>query len=300
VAVSLSLIHPGAGHYYLGDAKKATRLAVIGGLELGAALMTGLDGWPEKSGGWDELFDDPTFLLAYIYYNNTWMWSVFSAYRDARTLNGTELPGCPLPRQSFADLLFAPVNPRVVSRPEVALGLVGMLGVGALVSYAAEGALLSDAGWLFEREKVNFMGRHMHRGVGTALGELYYAALFAPVGIGEEAFFRGLLQTSWSEARGKARGWVTASLIFGLAHAPNALLLETREERVRYLTMGVPYLTLAGFYLGWVYMRNDFSLAESVALHFWYDFLISTLGFILDPDSAPFAAGIGVPIGRLR
>ena len=54
-------------------------------------------------------------------------------------------------------------------------------------------------------------------------------------------------------------------------------------------------ITALGGYLGWVTMVNDFSLSEAVALHFWYDFLLSATFFALDPDDSLVSARIAVP-----
>ena len=48
-------------------------------------------------------------------------------------------------------------------------------------------------------------------------------------------------------------------------------------------------------HLGYVFIRQNFSLAASTAIHFWYDFGLSTLGFIFDPDNQPFNVRIGLP-----
>ena len=57
----------------------------------------------------------------------------------------------------------------------------------------------------------------------------------------------------------------------------------------------VPLITAVGGYLGLVAIETGFQLETSVALHFWYDFLVSTIGFIADPDHQPFAIRIGLP-----
>jgi membrane protease YdiL (CAAX protease family) len=239
--------------------------------------------------------DDPSLLLTLMWYQNTSFYTSYSAYRDARLRIGDQGYRYPTPRESLTDLLVAPFDPDTFFKPEVALGLIGMLGLGLLASYLVEGDLASDQGNLFSRDEIRFMGSDVSPGLGAPLGELYYLGLFVPVGIGEEAFFRGVIQSGMSEWMGKWGGWASASFLFGAAHGTNALFLEDRDAQIRYLAIGLPFLTMFGGYLGWTYMHNNFSLKAPVALHFWYDFLLSTISFALDPDSQPFAVRVSIP-----
>ncbi|MBN2498446.1 MAG: CPBP family intramembrane metalloprotease [Deltaproteobacteria bacterium] len=289
-AAALSVLFPGAGHFYLGDPATGAGLSALGALELGALVGTALDGWPE--GGLDA---DPSFMLSALWYQNTWLYGIFAAWRDARLARDGQDLHHPLPGENLDDLLWAPFDPDTFFEPEVALGLVGMLGLGVLATWLISDHLVGQGGTVFERDELRFMGQRLHPGLGAPLGEVYYLGLFAPVGIGEEAFFRGLVQTSLSERVGDWGGWALSSLIFAAAHAPNAMAIEDEQEQLRYLTIGLPLMALTGAYLGWVYMHNHYSLKESVALHFWYDFLLSSLSFALDPDGQPFAVRICMP-----
>jgi hypothetical protein len=67
-----------------------------------------------------------------------------------------------------------------------------------------EGGLYRDRS---QRKRIQIMGKSMNSWAGAPLGELYYAGLFFPVGLGEEAFFRGFLQSSLSERFGPWGGW---------------------------------------------------------------------------------------------
>ncbi len=288
-AAALSLLFPGAGHLYLNEWSTGTGLMCLGGAELTALAATALDGWPKQG-----LDVDPTLLLASIWYQNTWTYGVYAAYRDARLQLGDQGYRYPVPTDDLTDLLLAPFDPDVIFQPEVGLGLVGMIALGMLASYLVDGRLASDR-TLVGAERVNFMGRAMHPAAGISLGELYYMGMFLPVGIGEEALFRGVLQSGLSEHMGQWGGLASSSLIFGAAHAPNAYMMSDKGQQMRYMSIGVPFLTLLGGYMGWVYMHNGFSLAEPVALHFWYDFIMSTLSFVLDPDNQPFAIRFSLP-----
>jgi len=240
----------------------------LGGATSTAMLATLYDGWP--SGGTDSAdifggpYNDPTFLLSSIWYQNVWCWSIFAAYRDARLFN--ERHGYryryPTPKEELSDVLLAPFSPEVMLKPEVGAGLFVWLAAGLALSYAVEGSLTSPRGNVFSRKRINFMGRRMQPAAGMALGEAYYVGLFTPVGIGEEALFRGYLQTNMTDAWGPTVGRVVSSIFFGLAHAGNALFIEDPQAQKEYLVYALPYLTLSGAFLGWVYQHNNFSLNE--------------------------------------
>jgi len=110
------------------------------------------------------------------------------------------------------------------------------------------------------------------------------------VGVGEEALFRGVVQPALSEPLGEWGGWAIASLLFGAAHAGN---FATGETDLATAAAALPFLTCVGSYLGLVSMKTGHQLESSVALHFWYDFLLSTTAFIADPEHQPFVARFG-------
>jgi membrane protease YdiL (CAAX protease family) len=126
--------------------------------------------------------------------------------------------------------------------------------------------------------------------VATAIG----VGVFEQVAIAEESAFRGVLQSGWARTSGEERGWVYGSLTFGLLHATNVLFIDP-SQRAKYLAVGVPFITLLGGYLGKAYQWSDYSLAPSVAVHFWYDFLIEAYGFFTDPKHSPLALSWGMP-----
>ena len=78
-------------------------------------------------------------------------------------------------------------------------------------------------------------------------------------GLGEEALFRGVLQTAIGDAAGPAAGWLAASLLFGAAH------LVSRE----YAALA----TLFGLCFGGLYLWSG-NLLVPVAAHAAYDFVL--------------------------
>lgn len=222
LAATLGIV-PGLGHVYLKDFKTASALAGTAGLGLGLQY-----GYQERIG-----------------LETTCFYSIYSAYRDARIQNGTI--GC-LPRETLAELAFAPFQWSVIKKPEVWGGIVATLGlaIGALyLSGNAEPAAL---------DKTN----------------MPYLSL--PMSLGEEAFFRGFLQSALSEPLKPWGGIALSSVAFGAAHIRNAFDLPP-EDRAGYYAFGIPLLTGLGVYYGWLTYKNH-SLKESVAAHTWYNFIV--------------------------
>lgn len=179
------------------------------------------------------------------------MYGIYAAYRDVRAYNQQDFYAYKMPTESFKDLAFAPFQWSVIKKPEVWAGLLVDLSLAVGLSY-----LVSS-----KESKIGF----------SADGEIFPLVAF-PVGIGEESFFRGFLQSSLSETFTPFGGIAISSLAFGAAHIPNGALLEHMDRRAYYTTI-LPFITISGFYYGWVTYKNC-SLKESVALHSWYDFVI--------------------------
>jgi hypothetical protein len=300
-AAAYSLLCPGCGHFYLGQPRVAIGLlagtvALFGtGLALVLpSLATPVEGEP----GFAPRFEDargPIGLQLLLAGQNLWFYSVYAAYRDARALRNDEGYRFAGTRESLADLAVAPVRPRVLARPWFWAGLPIMFGAALALQSAVDEGFGRDAGrWLFEGRDVNFLGRRMSAGAGFALGEAYYAALFWPVGVGEEALFRGVVQPGLSESFGPWGGWAAASVIFGAAHIGN--FVGASPEQARAGLVAVPFITLVGSYLGLVSLYTGNRLETSVALHFWYDFLLGTTSFLADPENQPFTVRIGFGI----
>jgi membrane protease YdiL (CAAX protease family) len=189
-----------------------------------------------------------------------------------------------VPQESLSDLARAPFSAEVLSRPAVWGGILGTLAAGLLVSRVVDGPLNTQN---FGKRPVIF-GHQLNSAVGYPLAFGIGVGLFEHVAIAEEMAFRGLLQSSWSRSYGEERGWLYGSLAFGLVHSTNILFLDS-SQRLSYLAVGVPFITVLGSYLGLAYRWSGYSLAPSVAIHFWYDFLIEAVGFAADPKNSPIA-----------
>jgi membrane protease YdiL (CAAX protease family) len=295
-AAGLSLICPGCGYFYLRQPGRAVAYLGATAALLGASVALLQGEMPQLSGEGPRMRPTtaPLAIPVLAAVQNLWLYGVFASYRDARLRRGDEGYRYPVSPEGLTDLVSAPFRPSVLKRPWFWAGLP--LLFGAAIGYTAlvggdepmDGMMRS----LGDGRGVWFLGRRYGAKTGFLLGESYYASTFLPVGVGEEALFRGAVQPGLSEMLGLWPGWAVSSLIFGAVHAFNF----TEEDRgLRLASRAVPFITATGSYLGLVAIKTGFRLETSVALHFWYDFLLGTTAFILDPDNQPFALRFGLP-----
>jgi len=195
-----------------------------------------------------------------------------------------------VPQESLGELARAPFSAEVLSKPSVWAGILGTLAAGVLVSRIVDGPVDTSN---FGKRPVLF-GHELNSAVGYPLAGAIGVGLFEHVAIAEESVFRGLLQSGWARSSGETPGWIYGSLAFGAVHASNILFMDS-SQRVTYLAVGVPFITVLGSYLGLAYRWSGYSLAPSVAIHFWYDFLLEAYGFATDPKHSPLAVTWAMP-----
>jgi hypothetical protein len=294
LAAGLSVLCPGCGYFYLRQPERA-------GIYLGAAaalLAGGLVAIRETpidpaTGSRSDGRGMP--LIGAL--QNLWFYGIYATYRDARLARGDEGAHFPVAREELTDLLAAPFNPHVISKPWVFAGvpvlLGGAFGLGYLISRAEGNRLAPSMRPFGAPASIAFFGHDFPDGAGAALGTVYNVSLFAPVAAGEESLFRGTVQAGLSETSlGLWGGWAVGSAIFGAAHILN---FAGDPNGGRTAALAVPYITLTGSYLGFLYIHTNFSLLAGTAVHFWYDFLLSTFDFIADPHNQPFTMRVGFP-----
>jgi membrane protease YdiL (CAAX protease family) len=90
-----------------------------------------------------------------------------------------------------------------------------------------------------------------------------FGAQYEMVAVGEEAFFRGVLNNGLSSGLGEFWGLVASSALFGVAH---------NGQGATAYPAGA---ALFGLYLGWLQQHNEYRIGQGVAIHFWWDFLLS-------------------------
>jgi len=298
-AAGLSLMCPGCGYFHLQQpGRAAAYLGTTAALLAGGLLLAREDGaslslWGDGEGPRMTPTTAPLALPLLSAAQNLWFYGVFASYRDARLARGDSGYRYPVSHEGLIDLVTAPVRPSVLKRPwfwaglPVALGAA--IGFSALVSPQDVG---KDVRSLGDGRGVWFLGRHYPTAPGVILGETYYAGLFWPVGVGEEALFRGTLQPALCDWLGLWPGWALTSVIFGGVHLFNFV---GQPDGLSTAAKALPFLTAVGSYFGLTAIKTGYTLETSVALHVWYDFLIGTAAFVADPDHQPFALRFGMP-----
>lgn len=278
---AMNIVFPGITQMCQGRPVEGAVLTSLGAAELGTGVAVGLS----REEGF-EGFKHPGAIIPLVAYQNLWgaayVDAVFEEQRAAQKLY--------VPEDTLGELVIAPFNANVVGQLDVWLGTLGILAVGIGTSALVdENITTTNVG-----DDANLFGRDFSPATGYPLAGGVGAALFSHVAIGEEMFFRGMLQGHMSRETDPTSGWIGASVVFGVAHAPNSFALPS-DQRGKYLAIGVPFITLLGSYLGLSYRWHDYSLAAPVAIHFWYDFLLTATFFALDPQSSPLAASVSIP-----
>ena len=239
VAVGLTSLFPGLGHLYLGDFRTAGSL--IGCTGLGASGTYLL---PEREKN-----------HAFLTLQSTWCYGIYAAYRDVRKYNEQLGYKYKMPMERFDELAAAPFSLKILKKPEVWGGLLGKFALAVTIAYfTLPNDHIKDAS--FRNVLPPFMS--------------------LPIGLGEEALFRGFIQSCLSEFLTPWGGIAVSSLLFGTAHLSNTIGMSSKDRK-EYCRLAIPLVTTGGFYYGWLTYKNH-SLQESVALHTWYDFIVIGLG----------------------
>ena len=288
-AAGLSLLCPGCGEIYLGNTGTGaaqigvTAALIVSGFELVNGHTANL------SGPVDSASTSVGFALIEAG-QNSWFYSIFDAYRDARVLRGDAGYHHPMTHETLADLASAPFRPSVLSSPWLWGGVPLTLALGLGVTYLSDRSGFTANPSIFHTRSINVLGHNFGNGGGFAAGEGYYLSLFDPVGVGEESLFRGVIQNELDERFGQWGGLALGSAIFGAVHTLNFLAPGSDPKQA---LIAVPVIAVLGSTLGLAFIKTGYHLETSVAMHFWYDFLLSTADFIVDPQHQPFVVQYG-------
>lgn len=242
LAVGLSAVMPGLGHFYLSDVKTAGAFMGITAIGVGGISL---------------MHYQQAKRVSALSLQNAWSYGLYAVYRDARLYNRQVGYSYKMPTDSLSDLTSAPFSLNILKKPEVWGGFLAKFALAFGVAYFT-------------------LPKEAHGHSSYSLKKGLQPLIAFPVGVGEEALFRGYLQSQLSEISNPWAGIALSSLAFGVAHIPNALNLP-REERRSYYSFSIPLITLGGAYYGWLTHKNH-SLKESVAIHTWYDFVLLALG----------------------
>lgn len=171
------------------------------------------------------------------------LYSIYSAYRDAGGLGEYKKS------ESISDLAFAPFNPKILKESYVYIPMILLTILAASDRISPDGSnpILAPSRLIND-------------------GSLYAGAFVSGISpaIGEEAFFRGYLNHRLSmSGLGTYGGLGTSSLLFMLAHEGNADAQEGRLARL-----------VGGAYLGYIHLLYGYDLRPSIAVHFWWNFIL--------------------------
>jgi membrane protease YdiL (CAAX protease family) len=173
---------------------------------------------------------------------STIFYSIYSSHRDANRINDDQ-------GESFQSLAKAPFQWRYISDPKLFVPIIVTLGLGMIPTAdptpntLAPKSMVQD-GTLYAGSFIN--------GISPA--------------IGEEAFFRGMINTQAVNRMGLYPGITTSGLIFSMAHGMNS---DFREG------FGIRFI--GGAYLGYLHAVNQFDLRPGIAMHFWWNFLVGII-----------------------
>ena len=294
LAALLATAIPGGGQLYLNDygaagATAATELGLVG------ALLAS----PEASDEAATYYLTPRFLAG-LTLQQVHVYSIYAAYRDARLMRTDDAFKAPIGDEGLGDLLLAPVNPSIMSDPEVGLPLLTLVAVAGTALALQEGPLLQsqrcDLEGRCEDVDVSILGTRLSPWEGLAAQTPVHMTLSMGAAISEEALFRGMVQSGMLEWWGPGRAIGTQAGLFGLAHAPNQLLRPgTRTQRLQRASLQVAVTSLLGAWFGYMTWADQGDLRRAVAFHFWYDMIVTTYGFVADPQRWPLRFAVTVP-----
>ncbi|HEY4178806.1 MAG TPA: CPBP family intramembrane glutamic endopeptidase [Kofleriaceae bacterium] len=288
-AAALSII--GLGQFYLRDNQAGTAYLLTTGALVGSGLALVANHDVSIDGPSDSA-KVPLGLGLATAGQNLLFYGIFDSYRDARVLRGDAGYSFHITHESLDELALAPFNPSVLKSPWVWGGVPAALafGLGASILIdKIDGSDTQGRPTIFDVKKVNVFGHKFNRGAGFAAGAGYFGALFGTVGVGEESLFRGVIQTEMEERFGTVPGLVLGSVIFGSVHTLNFV------DDPKQALYAVPVITVVGTTLGLAYQHTGHQLKTGVAMHFWYDTLLSLAAFAIDPDHQPFVVNYSMP-----
>jgi len=269
---------PGGGQFYLGQTGAGIGYAVgtIGFSAAGAALDHRNKKIEDEHCG--RLCDKRTdeFNTPSVVGEKIWTYAVFSAWRDAHAMNGDDLRALHIDDTPTYQLVTAPFQLAQLTNPWV-LGALLVGGGAAAISGAHADKRQRDV------SRVGMWGDDWNKNDGTAIYGVSSLSISLGAGVAEEAVFRGLLQPVLEDAWGTGPGLLATSGFFGAAHLVGQNGLQPGA---------VLSAAAGGLYFGYLYDHDDHRLAAPIAAHFWYDFMIFAVGFIVDPDNNPLGVRV--------
>lgn len=167
---------------------------------------------------------------------------------------------------SLLRLAGAPFVPGDLSSPWA----WGPVAIAGLAAFATPGGTRGPG----DVESMTVLGHRLGPTRGTLLALTYDAAYLVSTAIGEELFFRGLVQSELASRWNRDAAIAASTVSFAAFHLPRGGL------------KGAAIAGVAGAYLGARFQRGGANLKEVVAMHFWLDFLPVAIESLRDPRRA--------------
>ncbi len=269
-------LFPGLAQLCQGRPAEGGTLLALGVAEAGTAIAVG-----RREG-----IEHPGAALPLLAFQDLWLLGIFDGLRDEQL--AALVPYTP--QDTLGEMALAPFNWQVLRKPDVWIGILAMTAIGVGVSLLVDESGNTD----HFGDDPNIFGRTMPPALGYPIAYGVGAGLFEHVAMAEEMAFRGVIQSGSARRYGETEGWLAASVLFGAAHIPNLWFIP-EDQQTAYLLYGIPFITAIGSYLGLTYRWNHYSLAPPIAVHFWYDFLLTATFFAIDPTNSPISAKVTIP-----
>lgn len=209
--------------------------------------------------------------IANLVANNVRMADFYSAYRRLHGRSG-RTNRVRLGQENPVRLSLSPFKPRYFTNPWVFAPIL-VAGTAGYFGSSSDRPLSSAS-------DVTMFDRTLSPSEALGTYAMVQAFRYTTVAVGEELFFRGALQTELIERTTPGFALGAAAVLFGAWHVPN-----------NGWAGGLAGVA-AGLYLGHRYQASGYDLGETVALHFWLDWLPTLIAFARDPRDAQFVYAI--------
>lgn len=176
--------------------------------------------------------------------NTLSFYSAYDAYRSARKKSNAGYR-TPVPPDSLIDMVSAPFDYKLLIKKTSLIPLALPLVLNLLPTHPDQFIYVPDSSISRDEMARGFFFEHQM------------------VAVGEEALFRGYINNSFSSSLGNNWGLALSSALFGVAHSGTGAQATSAQA------------LLFGGYLGYLQQRNNFSIRQSIAIHFWWNFLTS-------------------------
>jgi membrane protease YdiL (CAAX protease family) len=209
--------------------------------------------------------------LSYLSLLNIRLIDVYSSYRTfhSKTASTNKVK---MNEESIPSLLLSPFKWRYLKNPWVYACPI----ITGSVAYF----ITSHDSPLSKAKRVTMFGKQYSPQQAALLTTGIDSYQCTMVAAGEEMYWRGVIQTELTEWTNPNLALIVSSLLFGVWHAPN---------RGWAIATGA---SVSGLFLGYRYKSNGYDIGETIASHFWIDFLQNTIEFIRNPKNRHFVYNI--------